>query len=358
MHKCCTSTQVRRTRRRINGLELPLNYQQVIGWIVFVFTGVVNFVILIEIQFDELKMTALIVFTVLYVSHIISHIMASYIDPGENDLRKLPINNVPEFDRSLHTHVIENGRCHLCNIYTSSKNTKHCSICNKCVDQFDHHCKWLNNCIGQRNYTSFIASVTTALFISLLTTCLSFTDIILFFVYPQKLSPSAQDFINCTSLINNSTEYCRRSTLFLVGLIIFCGIAFAIGCALVHLCCFHVYISVLGVSTYEYIMKSGTSEAKSLFECNCCRMNKFSKLYISKNKGRSDAYHSDDNQDKEHGGTTSETNLPKINSSPVSSETNVANLISVLINSELGRAKKIFLYDKNKIHPQKEESGS
>lgn len=42
----------------------------------------------------------------------------------------------------------------------------HCWTCKRCVEDMDHHCKYLNNCIGGRNYNSFLDCFHSLLFIS------------------------------------------------------------------------------------------------------------------------------------------------------------------------------------------------
>ena len=45
--------------------------------------------------------------------------------------------------------------CPECEVIRTPR-SRHCSICNRCVERFDHHCPWINNCVGVKNHSWFM----------------------------------------------------------------------------------------------------------------------------------------------------------------------------------------------------------
>lgn len=59
------------------------------------------------------------------------------------------------FDLQLLLHGSPVSLCATCRIPRPLR-AKHCPLCHCCVARLDHHCYWINNCVGEQNYTLFL----------------------------------------------------------------------------------------------------------------------------------------------------------------------------------------------------------
>jgi len=122
--------------------------------------------------------------------------------------------------------------------------TRHCRLCNKCVDGFDHHCLWLNTCVGSYNYRAWLGFVAALFVWTILGSSIAWTAL-----------------WRALALRSRALGVGYRPALLLTGL----GAAMAAGW-LLALLALHAYFAWKDLTTLEWIISregdSGTGSSR------------------------------------------------------------------------------------------------
>lgn len=139
--------------------------------------------------------------------------------------------------------------------------TRYCTICCKNSPGLDHHCTWLNTCIGENNYEAFYCLVVTATIqtlaqavIGILMATLWFSEI------KAQLSDDWHQPMLALLWVHNAICLSLANSYFLLA-----G--------------FHTYLLWIGSGTYDFILANGSDGlCARMLKCKCLRRFKKNKL--------------------------------------------------------------------------------
>ncbi|XP_062180370.1 probable protein S-acyltransferase 16 isoform X2 [Phragmites australis] len=169
-------------------------------------------------------------FTALAAACVATYAAAVRRDPG-----RVPPDFVPDVEdakSSVHEIKRKGGDlryCQKCCHYKPPR-AHHCRVCKRCVLKMDHHCIWINNCVGHENYKIFLVFVLYAV-------VASFYSLILIIGSVVHSVPKDEQ----------SGSYSSRTSIIICGVIL-CPLALALAVLLG----WHVYLILQNKTTIEY----------------------------------------------------------------------------------------------------------
>ncbi|XP_077919939.1 palmitoyltransferase ZDHHC7 isoform X2 [Halichoerus grypus] len=125
----------------------------VMTWLLVVYADfVVTFVMLLPSKDFWYSVVNGVLFNCLAVLALSSHLRTMLTDPGA-----VPKGNATkEYMESLQLKPGEViYKCPKC-CCIKPERAHHCSICKRCIRKMDHHCPWVNNCVGEKNQRFFV----------------------------------------------------------------------------------------------------------------------------------------------------------------------------------------------------------
>ena len=220
-----------------NGFTLPFSGFQILAWLTTLVLTAGFYGLMLPVLEKETIVLQAVLYSLLLILTVIYGFLATFIDPTDDTVyqeRKARECSEP-FDTSNYSKV-----CRVCKTHVKLK-SKHCGECDRCVENFDHHCKWLNNCIGEKNYVHF--------FITIIALELMVTDQLAIGIYILV------GFFRQNSIANSVNRiYDTNSPAYAAVILTLSILSLTVLIALAHLIALHIWLRLKKMTTYDYIL--------------------------------------------------------------------------------------------------------
>lgn len=174
-------------------------------------------------------------------------------------------------DVNLNGVMVRMKFCKTCSLLRPPR-TSHCGKCGVCVEKFDHHCPWVGNCIGKRNYRLFL------LFIS----SLSLTEAFFFLICLSHILKTVHEKSDLAVAIEHEILE------IVIGVYSF-GVRFMqIFLFVFGLLIFHLFLVSVNETTYERLSKKWKQRGENPFHSGSALQNCFALLCSPKVPARFD----------------------------------------------------------------------
>uniref|UniRef100_A0A5F8A2V1 Palmitoyltransferase n=2 Tax=Macaca mulatta TaxID=9544 RepID=A0A5F8A2V1_MACMU len=94
-------------------------------------------------------------FLLLVLGSLLLYLAVSLMDPGYVNAQPQPQEELKEEQTAMVPPAIPLRRCRYCLVLQPLR-ARHCRECRRCVRRYDHHCPWMENCVGERNHPLFV----------------------------------------------------------------------------------------------------------------------------------------------------------------------------------------------------------
>lgn len=125
----------------------------VFTWLLIIFAEfVVMRVILLPSPYPVYSTINIIIFQLLAFLAFASHIRTMLSDPGAVPRGNATKEMIEQMGYREGEMFFKCPKC--CSI--KPERAHHCSVCQRCIRKMDHHCPWVNNCVGENNQKYFV----------------------------------------------------------------------------------------------------------------------------------------------------------------------------------------------------------